>query len=310
MQKKKNQNEKRKIQIPHGLILILLAVGITLYNNFDDSVSETEKEEKNEKEDFVPSVEIIPEKTVPAPEEVIKDKRKRNKKSIILLLAGVILILLAGGIAIRNIREEKNAEDSTDEILEQITKSEAVPQDVFLNEKYLLKNMVTSKPKTEEVVYDTDVIIDEEEIEEAEQEDQLALLFQGIEIGDNLYATGILHIPTLSLTLPVLSECTDELLKKSICIYERTEKEDSVQTVIAGHTYKSHFKYVPTLLAGEVVYYFDIAEQIVYSYAVTESQEIASTDFDTLRSGEWDLTLLTCNYNGSKRVIVRCVSVD
>ena len=113
--------------------------------------------------------------------------------------------------------------------------------------------------------------------------------------------TGILTMPSIDITLPVLPECNDSNLKRSVCLYD---KPTDGQWIIAGHSYDGHFGKIPQLRPGDTVTW-EIGGY-VRDLQVQETVEIRSDDFETLYDGTWTLTLFTCNYNGNRRILVRC----
>ena len=115
---------------------------------------------------------------------------------------------------------------------------------------------------------------------------------------------GILSIPDLGLRLPVLADCDDELLKLSVCIYERDGGQEGGRMVIAGHNYRSHFGTLENLSQGAVVSYTPLDGEET-AYQVTEITQIDADDYEALEAGEWDMTLLTCNLDMTKRILVR-----
>ena len=119
---------------------------------------------------------------------------------------------------------------------------------------------------------------------------------------------GVLIIPRINVKLPVISTCSDALLAISVCRYKREMNPGPTRMVIAGHNYKTHFGRVPGLVPGDDVYFQD-NNGVQYHYKVTELTEIDGSDHDGLESGEWNLTLLTCNRDRTRRILARCVQV-
>lgn len=116
----------------------------------------------------------------------------------------------------------------------------------------------------------------------------------------------ILEIPALDLTLPVNSEWTTKASESSPCRYKGSVSESNL--IIAGHNYPSHFGSLGQLQLGDKVYVTDV-QQKKHKYKVTDLEIIDGTAVDDMQSGDWDLTLFTCNYAGNKRITVRCQSV-
>ena len=114
---------------------------------------------------------------------------------------------------------------------------------------------------------------------------------------------GIMEIPSLSLKLPILSDWNDEKLKIAPCRY--TGSVYAKDLIVSGHSYKNHFRYIRKLAAGDSVIFTDMnGSRFVYEVSGTEI--IRGDGVEEMLSGEWDLSLFTCTYNGSSRHTVRC----
>lgn len=123
-----------------------------------------------------------------------------------------------------------------------------------------------------------------------------------IKIEDNTYI-GILEIPALNISLPVMNEWNYEKLKISPGRYAGSILENNL--IIAGHNYKSHFGKLANLQKDDKIIFTDV-EKNKYEYQVTEIIHIDETDQETMINGEWDLTLFTCTLDGKKRLTIRC----
>ncbi len=117
-------------------------------------------------------------------------------------------------------------------------------------------------------------------------------------------ALGILEIPSLSLELPVLDDCSEELLERSVCRYAGTDPS-LPGFVIAGHSYEEHFGMLSRLAEGNsVVFYLRDGTELQYS--VAELAYISGNAPEELQAEDWDLTLFTCSFDGSDRLLIRC----
>lgn len=114
---------------------------------------------------------------------------------------------------------------------------------------------------------------------------------------------GTLSIPSLELTLPVMSGWDYDKLKLSPCRYQGTVWDG---LVIAGHNYRSHFSPIKRLTAGDAVTFTDV-EGTVYSYTVAETQVLQPTAIGEMVEEGWDLSLFTCTTGGRARFTVRCL---
>lgn len=114
---------------------------------------------------------------------------------------------------------------------------------------------------------------------------------------------GYISIPALELDLPVMSEWDYGRLKIAPCRYYGGTKTDNL--VIAAHNYRLHFGYLGHLEVGDTVIFTDMESEIS-TYKVTSVEILMPTDVDKVKDTGDDLILYTCTYGGSKRVAVRC----
>ncbi len=115
---------------------------------------------------------------------------------------------------------------------------------------------------------------------------------------------GILEIPSLNLSLPVLRNCTDENLRLAPCrFFGDIYTEEPV--VIAAHNYPKFFGNLKLLKEGDTVIFRKLDGQIL-QYRVVGSEMIDGTDVEGMTETTNDLTLFTCNYRKDKRITVRC----
>lgn len=123
-----------------------------------------------------------------------------------------------------------------------------------------------------------------------------------IEIDGNEYI-GTLEIPALELSLPVLSEWSYPNLKLAPCRYTGSVYKDNM--IIAAHNYTRHFGNLKELAIGDTVLFTD-SDGNVFSYAVSELEQLLPTAIEEMQSGDWALSLFTCTVGGQYRVVVRC----
>lgn len=132
-----------------------------------------------------------------------------------------------------------------------------------------------------------------------------ATQIQSVSVEDEDYI-GVLDIPALSLSLPVMDNWSYPKLKKAPCRYSGSFLTDDM--IIAGHNYKRHFGQLSRLRQGDTITFTDV-DGFVYTYQVEDIETLAGTDIEDMKSGKWDLTLFTCTYGGKSRVTVRCLRV-
>ena len=125
------------------------------------------------------------------------------------------------------------------------------------------------------------------------------------EIEGNGYI-GLLEIPALGLSLPVMSEWSYPNLKLAPCRYSGSAYTGNF--TIAGHNYSTHFGPIRELNAGDSITFTDMqGNRFAYEVQVVETLE--ATAVEDMVSEEWDLTLFTCDLSGESRITVRCLRV-
>lgn len=127
-----------------------------------------------------------------------------------------------------------------------------------------------------------------------------------VEIDGQLYI-GQLEIPSLGLTLPILSQWSYPNLKLAPCRYQGSAYQDNL--ILAGHNYVCHFGPIRRLLAGDLIYFTDVDGNL-FTYQVLEIEILQPTAIEEMESGDWDLTLFTCTLGGRTRLTVRCARIE
>ena len=118
---------------------------------------------------------------------------------------------------------------------------------------------------------------------------------------------GYLDIPSMELSLPVMSEWSYPQLKIAPCRYAGSVYLDDM--ILAAHNYDRHFGRLKNLEGGELVRFTDV-DGNVFDFSVTELELLWPEQTEEMLSGEWDLTLFTCTLGGRQRVTVRCDRIE
>lgn len=124
-----------------------------------------------------------------------------------------------------------------------------------------------------------------------------------IEVEQKRYI-GILQIPSLGLELPIMADYSYAELYNSPCRYFGGIATSDI--VIAAHNYRYFFGPIDNLNSGDKLIFTDVNGKI-FTYSVVQSEIIASNDLNSLlaNSDEWDMTLFTCTWSGTSRIVVR-----
>lgn len=200
----------------------------------------------------------------------------KSKTGVVFMAIGAVLITAALSLAFYNIHTDRNAGDYAEKTLEEIESQ--MPE-------------LENPSETPEI--NGNQLIESE-------------LMDSAEIDGHSYV-GIIHIPSLDIKLPVMSKWNYENLKLSPCLYSGSLKENSM--IIAAHNYSSHFGKIKELKSDDEVYFIDM-KGYVYAYKVCETDILDGTDTEEMKSGNWPLTLFTCNFSGTQRVTVRCDNMN
>lgn len=208
----------------------------------------------------------------------------KKRLSKICMILGVLLLFAAAGVAAYNIIDERNADAESAVVLTQV--SEVIPEGVTRE-----KNEAIEDPEEREIpIY----VLDPDR-------EMPTVKIDGYEY------IGVLEVPSIELELPIMSTWDDVRLKITPCRYTGSAYQDNL--VIAGHNYRSHFNPLKKFVGGETVIFTDV-EGNRFTYEVGSVETMKGTEVERMVSGDWDLTLFTCTYNGQSRFALRCNLVD
>ena len=129
--------------------------------------------------------------------------------------------------------------------------------------------------------------------------------------GKKYETIGVVKIPKINLTYPILSKTTDALMKVAPCKFHGANPNEVGNLCIIAHNYKRKgvfFSDVDTLVVGDIVEIQDLSQRIVqyeiYDIHTVLPDNVADTTQKT--NGRKEVTLITCTDNTEQRIIVRC----
>lgn len=228
--------------------------------------------------------------------------KNKTKTSIVFVGIGAVLIILALLLflfnEVRNVIMEAESFDIYTELqesIEQMQRNNSSTSETISNANSMHDRNETGGDEIIDVTTDL-----EAEVNRLQSE------VKTITVGGYDYI-GTMEIPTLGLSLPVMSDWDYEKLDIAPC-----RQFGSIQTddlVIAGHNYRRHFKYLYKLEAGGSVYLTNAAGTVI-EYVVAKNRTLKATEVDTVQNSEYDLVLYTCTYAGTERVAVFCERKD
>lgn len=209
----------------------------------------------------------------------------RNKAGIFCIVTGVLLMLGALGLHYFNMQEDSQAQTAVRQIIPRLI---------------------------EEIQENTELETDSAEEDFSQLQIPPALLTEEdkamteVEI-DGYFYIGYISIPTQELDLPVMSSWSYPQLSISPCRYSGSVRGEDM--VLMGHNYVSHFGKLSNLQPGDVVRFTDM-DGVVTEYEVVGKDLLHAAAVEEMTSGDFDLTLFTCNYSGNSRVTIYCNRTD
>lgn len=211
-------------------------------------------------------------------------KKRRPRPGKVLITSGVVLLLAALLLACYNVWDSRRAAEFAQTAAADLTED--------IREVQKANDQLAKSARTEENrEFIPDYQLDPTRDMPSEEIDGVAYV-------------GLLEIPALELSLPVIDQWSYPGLRLSSCRYTGTAYLPGF--VIAAHNYERHFGHIKDLSQGDAVVYTDMSGN-VFTYTVVGIEVLAPTDIETMVSDEWDLTLFTCTLSGRARVSVRCI---
>lgn len=211
-------------------------------------------------------------------------KKRKKRFGVVLMILGLILVLAASSLTAYNIWDENRAYDVVAHVLEELDAFDKPDDPGALAPPDEMDVPDGSAPSEGEVTSDPETHM------------PICVLDSGTYIG-------VLEIPVLGLRLPVMQEWDYSKLKISPCRYTGSVYTNDM--VVAAHSYRTHFGTLNQLHPGDDIWFIDMAGNR-FHYQVAETESVMPTEIEHMITGDWDLTLFTCNYSGRARVTVRC----
>ena len=209
--------------------------------------------------------------------------KRKGKAGNFLITAGSLLLAVALFLVGYNMVDEYRAGKTADHVLE------VLRQQISIQEEQ----------ETQE-----DTALEQTELPDYVLNPDMEMPIQEIEGYDYI---GMIDIPSLGLSLPVMSEWSYPKLKLAPCRYHGSAYTGCL-TIIA-HNYRTHFGLLREVPVGIQVFFTDVKGR-QFSYEVSTVETIEATAIEDAVSSVWDLTLITCTTGGQTRLAVRCLKTD
>ena len=132
--------------------------------------------------------------------------------------------------------------------------------------------------------------------------------YTAFKLSENISIIGLIDIPKLNISYPILSNSTEELLKISVCRFSGPFPNRIGNLCIAGHNYNNTlmFSKLNLLDIGDSIFITDLNNSRL-EYIVYKKLKVDENNLDcTKNTNDVEVTLITCNdNNNSQRIVIK-----
>ena len=132
--------------------------------------------------------------------------------------------------------------------------------------------------------------------------------YSTIEILNDVSIIGLIEIPKINVSYPIIENTNDNLLKISVCKFSGPLPNRIGNLCIAGHNYKNNsmFSNLYKINIGDFIYITDLNNTKI-KYTIYQKFIVEENNLDcTKNSNNVQITLITCyNFNNSKRLVIK-----
>lgn len=132
--------------------------------------------------------------------------------------------------------------------------------------------------------------------------------YDAIKLSDNISIIGLIEIPSINISYPILSNSSKDLLKISVCRFSGPLPNRSGNLCIAGHNYKNSmmFSKLFQLNIGDSIFITDL-NNVKLEYIIYDKFKVKENNLECINdTNNIEITLITCNdNNNSERIIVK-----
>ena len=229
-------------------------------------------------------------------------KRKKRVYKILFILS-ILLILSLCSIYIYAEYDRSKQEGISDDILSFLSEDNTT---VSSYENALVVKI------TQEVTGDMNTIEDESKFENQSSQLQNATSTYTASNGKKYEAIGIVRIPKINISYPILAQTTNvDVMKVAPYKFWGANPNEVGNLCIIGHNYRRKgvfFSDVPSLTVGDIVEVQDLSQRTI-QYEVYDLHTVDPNDrSDTTQytNGKKEVTLITCTNDATQIVIVKC----
>lgn len=132
--------------------------------------------------------------------------------------------------------------------------------------------------------------------------------YNAIKLSSDIEIIGLIEIPSISISYPILSSSSEDLLKISVCKFSGPLPNRNGNLCIAGHNYKNSmmFSNLDKLNINDSIYITDL-NNVKLEYIVYKKFKVKENNLDCTKStADTQITLITCNNrNNQERIVIK-----
>ena len=129
-----------------------------------------------------------------------------------------------------------------------------------------------------------------------------------VKLSDTISIIGLIEIPSINVSYPILEKASKELLKISVCRFNGPFPNRIGNMCLAGHNYRnsSMFSKLNCLKKGDSIFITDL-NNVRLEYVVYDKFKVKETDLDCIKNtSDVQLTLITCReINNKERIVLK-----
>lgn len=213
-----------------------------------------------------------------------------KKAGIVLLAAGAVLIGSALLLLFHNNAEDRTAGQEAERLLVDVQSAIAVRTTATPPE--------TDAPELNPAQSGADVPPETDAPAQSDAPEEMPI----VNLDGERYI-GILDIPKLSLSLPIMADWNETRLRRTPCRQFGSLTEENL--VIAGHNYRAHFARLRSMQPGDTVTFLDM-NGVTHSFRVNHVEILPEDAVEAVQNSGYPLTLYTCTTGAEERVVVFC----
>lgn len=132
--------------------------------------------------------------------------------------------------------------------------------------------------------------------------------YSAIKLSNDISIIGLIEIPSINISYPILDNSNEELLKISVCRFSGPLPNRNGNLCIAGHNYKNSmmFSKLYKLNINDSIFVTDL-NNVRLEYIIYEKFKVKENNLDcTKDTSDTQITLITCNdTNNKERIVVK-----